>query len=217
MILRKITAASVPLAAAIAVGVGAGASHAQPVEAKVPDIGYHTRLVGNTVVTTLTGGTFDVTGDSVTIEDAAGRPVTTMPLSFRLGGLEFPLPHVVRDDATVLELTVIQDREHARPVAVTPVASAIENLRAQDAFETQFGIATAVGTFVGTVIGAGIGLIGFLGGGLGIGTVATGAAIGGIVGTLVVGGPALIIAGIDMINTLTAPPGASKFAQPKQR
>ncbi|WP_405179516.1 ammonium transporter [Nocardia sp. NBC_01377] len=210
MILRKIAAAAVPLA--VAVTVGAGVTHAQPVEAKLPDIGYDMRLVSNKIVTTLTHGTFEVTGETVTIEDEAGNAVATLPLSFQANGVEFPLPHAVRDAATVLELTVVQDREHARPVQVKPAASAIENLRAQSEFETQFGIATAIGTFVGTAIGAGIGLIGFLGGIVGIGTVATGAAIGGIVGTLIVGGPALVISAIEMLSTFTAPPGTSKFA-----
>ncbi|MEV0295906.1 ammonium transporter [Nocardia sp. NPDC050710] len=209
MMLRKITAAAVPLVAAIA--VGAGTSAAQPAAAPVPDIGYETHLVGDTIVTTLTDGTFEITGDSVTVKDAAGNAVGTLPLSFRQDGLEFPLPHAVRDEGTVLELTAVKDYGQARPVPVTPIASPVENMRAQNNFLSQFGIATAIGTFLGTIVGAGIGLIGFLAGGVGIGTVVTGAAIGGIIGTILVGGPTLIVAGIEMIQTLTAPPGSSKW------
>ncbi|MBH0781604.1 ammonium transporter [Nocardia bovistercoris] len=207
MTLRTVAAATLPLA--VALTVGSGVSHAQP---STPDIRYETHLVGNSIITTLTDGTFRVVDDHVTIEDAAGNPVTSLPLSFRQDGLEFPLPHRVLDNGTVLELTAVRDFEKARPVKVQPVASAIENLRAQSNFETRFGIATAVGTFIGTALGGAVGLIGFLAGGLGIATVATGAAIGGIIGTVVVGGPALLIAGIEMLNTFAAAPNTTQWA-----
>ncbi|MBF6528838.1 ammonium transporter [Nocardia asiatica] len=208
MILRKVTAAVVPLVAALT--VGAGVTHAEPAAAPVPDIGYEARLIGNKIVTTLTAGTFDVRGDAVDIKDAAGNVAVTLPLAFRQDGLEFPMPHAVREEGRVLELTVVKDAAQARPAA-TPVASPFENQRAMDAFLAQFTIATAVGGFIGTVIGALVGLTGLIGGPIGIGTVLAGAGIGGIIGTIVVGGPALIIAGIDLISTLAAPPGTTKW------
>ncbi|MER7453375.1 ammonium transporter [Nocardia beijingensis] len=208
MILRRVTAAAAPLVAALA--VGAGVVHAEPAAAPVPDIGYEAHLVGDKIVTTLTAGTFDVRGDAVDIKDAAGDVAVTLPLAFRQDGLEYPMAHVVRDAGRVLELTVVKDAAQARPVA-TPVASPFENQRAMDAFLSQFGIATAVGGFIGTVIGALVGLTGLIGGPIGIGTVVAGAGIGGIIGTIVVGGPALIIAGIDLISTLAAPPGTTKW------
>ncbi|MBF6473603.1 MULTISPECIES: ammonium transporter [Nocardia] len=208
MILRKVTAAAVPLVAALA--VGAGVAHAEPAAAPVPDIGYEAELIGNKIVTTLTAGTFDVRGDAVDIKDAAGNVAVTLPLAFRQDGLEYPMPHAVRDAGRVLELTVVKDAAQARP-AVTPVASPFENQRAMDAFLAQFSIATAVGGFIGTVIGALVGLTGLIGGPIGIGTVLAGAGIGGIIGTIVVGGPALIIAGIDLLSTLAAQPGTTKW------
>ncbi|MFF3227586.1 ammonium transporter [Nocardia suismassiliense] len=208
MIFRKITAAAVPLVAAVA--VGAGTAHAQPASTPTPEIGYAAQLVGDKIITTLTGGSFELAGNVVDIKDEAGNTVVTMPLAFRQDGLEFPLPHAVRDAGRVLELTVVKDLTQARPAA-TPIASPFENQRAQDAFLTQFGIATAVGGFIGTVIGAVVGLTGILGGPTVIASVLAGAAIGGVIGTIVAGGPTLIVAGIDLINTLAAPPGTTKW------
>ncbi|MBF6438502.1 ammonium transporter [Nocardia cyriacigeorgica] len=209
MIFRRIAALVVPVAAAIVVGTGT--THAQPAAAPVPDIGYEAKLVGDRIITTLTGGTFEVAGNTVSIKDSAGNTAISMPLAFRHDGLEFPMPHMVRDEGRVLELTAVKDYTRARPVPVTPVASLEENQRAQDAFLAQFGIATAVGGFIGLAIGAAVGLIGFLGGAFGLATVPLAAGIGSIIGTLIVGGPALIIAGIDLINTLNAPPGTTKW------
>ncbi|MGK8521968.1 ammonium transporter [Nocardia asteroides] len=193
-----------------ALTVGAGATHAEPAPAPVPDIGYEAQLVGNTIVTTLTAGTFEVRAGAVDVKDAAGNVAATLPLAFRQDGLEYPMPHLVRDAGRVLELTVVKDAARARPAA-TPVASPFENQRAMDAFLSQFSIATAIGGFIGTVVGALVGLTGIIGGPIGIGTVLAGAGIGGIIGTIVVGGPALIIAGIDLISTLAAPPGTTKW------
>lgn len=207
MILRKITAAAVPLVAAVA--VGAGTVHAEP--AGAPEIGYEAKLVGDKIITTLTGGSFEVVGNVVDLKDEAGNTVVTMPLAFRQDGLEFPLPHAVRDAGRVLELTVVKDVAQARPVPATEIASPFENQRAQDAFLSQFGIATAVGGFIGTVIGALVGLTGILGGPTVIASVLAGAAVGGIIGTIVAGGPTLIVAGIDLLSTLAAPPGTTKW------
>ncbi|MBF6545330.1 ammonium transporter [Nocardia brasiliensis] len=209
MILRKITAAAIPLVAAVA--VGAGTSYAAPAAPAANDIGYASNLVGDKIITTLTGGSFEVAGDAVAVKDEAGNTVVTMPLAFRQDGLEYPLPHAVRDTGRTLELTVVKDATKARPVPATEIASPYENQRAQDAFLAQFGIATAVGGFIGTAIGALVGLTGILGGPTVIASVLAGAAVGGIIGTIVAGGPTLIVAGIDLIGTLTAPPGTTKW------
>ncbi|MBA4859499.1 MULTISPECIES: hypothetical protein [Nocardia] len=209
MLFRKLSAVVVPLLAAVT--VGASTAQAQPAPAPVPDIGYEAKLVGDKIVTTLTGGTFQVNGATVDIRDAAGNAVVTLPLAFREAGLEYPLGHQVREDGRVLELTAVKDASKARPVPVTPVASLEENQRAMDAFAAQFGIATAIGGFIGTALGALVGLTGIIGGPTVIASVIAGASVGAIIGTLVVGGPALVVAGIDLINTLTAPPGTTKW------
>ncbi|WP_328389366.1 ammonium transporter [Nocardia sp. NBC_00416] len=211
MIIRKIATVVVPVLATAA--VGAGVVRAEPV---APDIEYRAELIGNTVVTTLTNGTFDINGEAVEIKDKAGATVVSLPLAVVEGETEYPLPHAIRDDGRVLELTAIKDAAAARP-AVKPVASPQENYAAQSNFASQFGIATAIGGFIGTALGAAVGLITFLGGpGTGIPGIITAATVGGIIGTIVVGGPALVIAGVDLFNTLAAAPGTSKWA-PRQQ
>ncbi|NNH71731.1 ammonium transporter [Nocardia uniformis] len=207
--LRKITAVAAPVITALAIGTGAmGTAHAE-----LPDVGYEANLVGNTVVTTLTNGSFQLAGSTVNINDAAGNTLVTLPLSFQQDGLEYSLPHNVSGDGSTLSLTAVKDVSTARPAGIRPVASTQENLEAQQTFVSQFGIATAIGGFIGTAIGALVGLTGIVGGPTVVASVIAGAAIGGIIGTLVVGGPTLIIAGIDLINTLMAPPGTTKFAR----
>ena len=211
MMIRKIVAAVVPLLATTT--VGAAVVHAEPA---TPEIGYRAELIGNKVVTTLTNGTFDIEGETVEILDASGAAVVSLPLAVRDGATEYPLPHAVRDEGRVLELTAVKDVAAARPAA-QPVASPQENYSAQNNFASQFGLATAIGGFIGTALGAAIGLVATLPTGVGIPAgVITGAAIGGIIGTLVVGGPTLVIAGVDLFNTLTAAPGTTQWA-PRQQ
>ncbi|MGW4068995.1 ammonium transporter [Nocardia grenadensis] len=206
MMIRKIVAAVVPLLATTT--VGAAVVHAEPA---TPEIGYHAELIGNRVVTTLTNGTFEIDGETVEILDKSGATVMALPLAVREGATEYPLPHAVRDEGRVLELTAVKDVAAARPAA-QPVASPQENLAAQDNFTSQLGVATAIGGLIGTALGAAIGLVATLPTGAGIPAgVITGAALGGVVGTLVVGGPTLIIAGVDLVNTLAAAPGTTRW------
>ncbi|MET8797558.1 ammonium transporter [Nocardia sp. NPDC004568] len=206
MMIRKIVAAVVPLLATTT--VGAAVVHAEPA---TPEIGYRAELIGNRVVTTLTNGTFEIDGETVEILDNSGATVVALPLAVREGATEYPLPHAVRDESRVLELTAVKDVAAARPAA-QPVASPQENLAAQDNFTSQLGVATAIGGLIGTGLGAVIGLVATLPTGVGIPAgVITGAALGGVIGTLVVGGPTLIIAGVDLVNTLAAAPGTTRW------
>ncbi|MEU1983646.1 ammonium transporter [Nocardia sp. NPDC019395] len=209
MRIRQIATAVVPFLAVAT--FGSAAAHAEPA---APDIGYRTELVGKTVVTTLTHGTFEVDGETVDIVDESGATVVTLPLAVREGTTEYPLPHAVRDDDRVLELTAVKDPAAARPAAEF-VASPQENLAAQNNFASQFGIATAIGGFVGTALGALVGLTGIVTGPGVIASIIAGATIGGIIGTIAVGGPTLVIAAVDLVNTLNAAPGTTQWA-PKQ-
>jgi hypothetical protein len=215
MRIRKIAAAVVPLLATAT--FGSAAAHANPTP--TPDIGYRTELVGKNVVTTLTHGKFDIDGETVDIVDESGATVVTLPLAVREGTTEYPLPHAIREEGRVLELTAVKDPAKARPAEARPetefVASPQENLAAQNNFASQFGIATAIGGFVGTALGALIGLAGIIGGPTVIASVITGATIGGIIGTIAVGGPALVIAAVDLVNTLNAAPGTTQWAPKK--
>ena len=152
--------------------------------------------------------------DGVDIRDDTGATLVSLPLSVRDGTFEYPLPHKLREDGRVLELTAVKDVAGAIPNA-TPVASPAENYAAQNNFASSFGLATAVGSFIGMGIGAVIGLIVGTFVLPGVGTLSglvTGASVGGIVGTIVVGGPTLIIAGFELSNTLNAPPGTTQWA-----
>lgn len=96
------------------------------------------------------------------------------------------------------------------------VASPLEDQRAIQNFTTQMGAATAIGGFTGGVIGAGIGcVVGLPAGGVGCvpGAVA-GFGIGSVVGTIVAGGPTLAVAGADALQTLSAAPGTTRWADP---
>ncbi|NKY37685.1 ammonium transporter [Nocardia speluncae] len=211
MRIRKIAAAIVPLIATAT--FGAATAHAAP--ATAPDIGYRTELIGKTVVTTLTHGTFEIAGETVHIVDESGATVVTLPLAVREGTIEYPLPHDIRENDRVLELTAVKDPAAARP-ATEFVASPQENLAAQNNFASQFGIATAIGGFVGTAIGALVGLTGIVTGPGVVASIIAGATIGGIIGTIAVGGPTLVIAAVELVNTLNAAPGTTQWAPKKQ-
>ncbi|MEU7766846.1 hypothetical protein AB0B25_17185 [Nocardia sp. NPDC049190] len=233
MKLRRTTAAAAMVIGAMTIGLGT--AHAdEPAPAADQAIRYSVKLVDKTVVTTLKGGTFELAkssedvkdNDVYKIKDGQGNTVLSLPIAFKVAETVVPVKPVVKDDDTVLELT--PDQSVAVPkdkpvntvnVVAQPIASPVENQRAQNEFASQFGIATAVGGFLGTAIGviAG-GVIGCILGlpFLGVGCIPAaiaGAGIGGILGTVAVGGPALAIAGMDLINTLQAPDGTTKWSE----
>uniref|UniRef100_UPI003182F8C7 hypothetical protein n=1 Tax=Nocardia donostiensis TaxID=1538463 RepID=UPI003182F8C7 len=221
--------------------LGYGTAHAEPAPAPVEPISYSVKLVDKTVVATLKNGTFSITEEEKAVEgqpiageiagdqtaekekikvaeikDNAGNVVISMPLEFSAAGTEIPVKSEVKDE-TVLEITPEKPAGLAtdQPLAVKPIASPMENQRAQNEFASNFGIATAIGGFVGTAIGAVIGCIVTIPLGCVPGLL-TGAGVGGILGTIAVGGPTLIAAGIELINTLQAPAGTTKWAEDKQ-
>lgn len=220
---RRTTAAAALVIGALTVGMGT--AHAEPAApAPAEDISYSVKLVDKTVVASLRGGTFslvekdgatvdDPKTNLVDIKDEAGNTVISLPLQFDAAGTNIPVKAEVKDDNTVLEITPEKPEgiDLSQPVAAKPIASAIENQRAQNDFASKFGIGTAIGGFVGTAIGAVIGCIVTLPAGCIPGLV-TGAGVGGILGTIAVGGPALIAAGIELINTLQAPEGTTQWA-----
>ncbi|MCJ0980072.1 ammonium transporter [Rhodococcus sp. ARC_M12] len=206
---------------AVAMGLASGTAYAQaPTEQATPgDTNYTVDLEDRTIVTTIDAGVFKVADDGKTVDvlDAADNTLVTLPLSFNLGGLNFPYEQNVDDNGKTLRLVPNLDftkaSANSRSIGATTVASPEENLKAQQNFSSQLGIATAVGGFTGTAIGFGIGAIGFLAGGLpGLATVPLFATIGGIVGTIAAGGPTLVVAGIDLLNTLNAAPGTTAWA-----
>ncbi|WP_036506632.1 MULTISPECIES: hypothetical protein [Nocardia] len=222
MKLQRLTAISALVVGAVTAGTVA--AHAEPAAAPQPAaIKYSMKLVDKTVVTTLQGGTFRIAADgkSYAITDPHGATVVSLPTEVRVAGTEVPVKPVVKNDGTVLELTPQRTVTVDKPVTVQPIASPMENHRAMNEFETNFGVATAVGTFLGTAVGAIVGgVTGCILGLplLGVGCIpaaVAGAGIGGILGTIAIGGPALAITGFDVIGTLSAAPGTTKWADDK--
>ncbi|MET8798176.1 hypothetical protein ABZV91_17290 [Nocardia sp. NPDC004568] len=160
----------------------------------------------------------------VEVKDKLGNLLVSWPLDFSVAGTEVPVKPVLKNDDTVLELTPEKtDIQVAQPVnavnlTAKPIASPSENQSAMNEFTTQFSLATAVGGFLGTAIGVVAG--GIVGCILGLPLFAVGcipaavagAGIGGILGTVAFGGPALAVAGMELINTIQAPAGTSKWA-----
>jgi len=230
MKLRKLAAVATMTIAAM--GITAGTSYAAPeAPATQDEINYEANIVDDSVVTVIDAGTFQVSGDgqSVELQDDAGNTVVSLPLAIQLGDLQLPFEREISEDGKTLTLTPSTDLEQATPVApedkvtpgltpvalkVTDVASPDENLAAQQNFASQLGIATAVGGLTGTIIGC------IAGGLAGAPTVVfalpgcvTGAGIGGVIGTIVAGGPTLVIGGVRLVRTLLAPPGAPVYAK----
>ncbi|WP_415975828.1 ammonium transporter [Rhodococcus sp. 077-4] len=220
MKLSKLVVTSALVAAAM--GLASGTAYAQaPAEpsATVPDTNYSVELEDRTIVTTIDAGVFKIADDGKTVDvlDAADKTLVTLPLSFNLGGLNFPYEQNVDNDGKTLRLIPNLDftkaSANSRSIGATTVASPEENLKAQQNFASQLGIATAIGGFTGTAIGAVVGGLGFLGGPVGLASVPLGATLGGIAGTIIAGGPTLVVAGIDLINTLNAAPGTTVWAK----
>lgn len=227
MKLRKFAATSVLAIAAL--GVTTGTAYADPAPATQDNINWKSNVEGASVVTTIDAGAFKVSGDGKNIElqDNAGKPVVVLPLAFQLNSLQFPMEQKISEDGKTATITPVFDLGKAKSISgnVTPqpingvglavkdIASPEENLLAQQTFNSQLAVATASGGLVGTIIGAVVGGLGLLGGPVGLVSIPTGATIGGVVGTIAVGGPTLIAAGIGLGQTLLAEPGTTIYAK----
>ncbi|MEV6137185.1 ammonium transporter [Nocardia sp. NPDC051990] len=184
------------------------------------DIEYKVTSAERVVTTTLSGGTFVLDHDhsSFTIRNESGAPVMVVPTRFTVGDKVLTVDSTLSKDAKELRLTPGELRPAAAPTA-TPVASPVENQAALAEFATRFGLATTIGTFVGTAIGLVVGgvtgcIIGLPLFGVGcIPAAIAGAGIGGVLGTIAAGGPVLALSAMELIETLNAPDGTSKWAQ----
>ncbi|WP_225726008.1 MULTISPECIES: hypothetical protein [unclassified Nocardia] len=209
-----------------AMTIGLGSAYAEPAAPADPGVNYSVKLVDKTVVASLKGGTFALTEQDgptpespktqiANVKDAAtGATLISFPLDYKVTGTNVPVKAVTKNDGAVLEVTPEKpaDLQVAnQPLQIKEIASPVENQRAQNEFASKFGIATAVGGFVGTAVGAIIGCVVTLPVGC-IPGLLTGAGVGGILGTIAAGGPTLIAAGIELLNTLQAPDGTTQWA-----
>lgn len=202
------------LALALVAAVAPATAHADAPER--PDIEYRVVAAPDGVLTTLSRGGFTVDRDAatVTVVDEDGTPVMTLPTRFVVG--DRALRTEVAVDGAARELRMRPKGWEPLPEpAARPVASPLEDRAALADFSTRFGLATAVGTFVGTAAGLVVGTVaGCMLAGLGcLPGAVTGASLGGVIGTIVVGGPVLVISAVELIDTLTAPSGSSRWAR----
>ncbi|MFI9404973.1 DUF6861 domain-containing protein [Nocardia sp. NPDC052316] len=192
--------AATALLAIAATGITAGTAYAAPVPPAVQDqttaaqpvkgtdqgVSYALQLAdaGKSVVTSVTGGAFSLAADkqSVTLTNAAGEAVTTIPLTATAKGEQVEIAAAIADDAKQLTLT-----PKVAPSANAPVAA--EFIGAQEWFFAELQRAS-LGAAVGGLIGAAIGFLFF---GVGI---LPGAVLGALIGLAVAGGPSLLNAGI---------------------
>nr|WP_066909767.1 hypothetical protein [Millisia brevis] len=221
MNMRRLTATAALAIGSLAVWTGTALADptlpADPPAAEqgAEEIGYEAHIEDETVVTTLDAGAFRLADDgkTVTVQDSQGADVLVLPLTFYLGDQQLPLQSEITEDGKVLKL-IPGELEPAvdKPAGLfNSVASPLENQRATNEFSTQLGLATGIGSLVGTIAGAVIGCVATIPLGC-IPGLLTGAAVGGIAGTILAGGPTLIAAGYDLVNTLNAPPGSTRWA-----
>jgi hypothetical protein len=146
-------------------------------------------------------------------QQPVGQPQQPVGQPQQSGGQPQPIAAQPQQPAGQPQQPAAQPKQPAtqpQPVA-KDIASPAENQAAMSDFATKFGIATAVGGFIGTALGAVIGCAVTFVAGCFPGLV-TGAGVGGIIGTIVVGGPTLIAAGVDLLNTMQAAPGSTQWA-----
>ncbi|UTT48023.1 ammonium transporter [Rhodococcus gordoniae] len=233
MKLKKLAAVATMTIAAM--GITAGTSYAAPAAADEDAINYEVRPEGESVVTVIDAGSFQVSGDgkSVELQDDEGDTVLSLPLAIQLGDLQLPFEREVSEDGKTLTLTPVTDLSKTVPVApedkvgpsltpvalkLTDVASPEENLKSQQNFVSQLGMATAIGTVAGAIIGCVVGaVVGIPATPIGgpIGGCVVGAGGGATIGAFVAGGPTAVIAGIAVVQDLLAAPGTTQWAEGK--
>ena len=230
MKLKKLAAVATMTIAAM--GITAGTSYAAPAAQDENAINYEVRPDGESIETVIDAGQFRISGDgeSVELQDDDGNTVLSLPLAIQLGDLQLPFEREISEDGKTLTLTPPTDLSKAVPVApedkvgpsitpvalkLTDVASPDENLKSQQNFISQLGMATAIGTvagaIIGCIVGATVGLVGTIPGA--IGGCVVGAGGGGTIGAFVAGGPTAVVAGIAVVQDLLAPPGTTQWAK----
>ena len=229
-------------AAAAATVIGAmtialGTAHADPAPVQ-QQIDYSARAVGQTVVTKLKSGTFqladrpgatpaDKKQQIVQVKDRAGNVALELPLNISISGVRIPVTPVLREDGRELDLTphrpagvdlskpvaprLAGASMAGKPVNLKQIASPVENQRAFTDFATKAGLAFAVGGLIGALIGGAIGCVVtfFL---VCIPGLVVGAIGGGVLGTIAAGGPTLTASAVELQNTIQAHNGTTQWA-----
>ncbi|WP_054813122.1 hypothetical protein [Nocardia arizonensis] len=183
--------AATALMAVAATGIAAGTAGAAPtvpapavqnqaapaVQGTDQGVNYAVQLVDKSIVAAVTGGAFslDSDGKSVSVKNADGQLVTSIPLQARVGDQLIAIAATIDPSARQLTLTP----------AATPTADAVA-AHAQAISSQEWFFAELQRASLGAVIG---GIIGFFFFGIGL-------PVGALIGLLIAGGPNLINAGI---------------------
>lgn len=182
-----------------------------------PAVGYRSEVSDKQVVTTIDAGTFTPAADggSIIVSDDAGQIVTQLPLAFALNGIRYDIRHDIAAGGRTLDLA--PDLASAQPIA-----SPLENQLAANESLGNFGVALALGPLAGAAAGAIVGAVLAVAtcAVLAVGCLVTGlpiigvfAGAGGLAGTVLAGLAGGWSSGLDYLNTLTAPPGQSRYAK----
>lgn len=173
--------AATALIAIGALGAATGTAHADTHAAEVAvrgaeqSVGYVVAPdeSGTALVTTLEAGSFRLAADgaAVTVADAAGRALTTLPLGVAAGGTTAPLAAAISADGRTLTLT---------PEAASPAGRHLAELVADPGTEARKMHNAGIGALIGGGIGAVLGF--FLGGVGALITIPIGAGIGALIG-----------------------------------
>ncbi|WP_280236136.1 hypothetical protein [Nocardia cyriacigeorgica] len=209
------------LAAALASSAIVGATvTASPAGADAgTDPRWRATVTHDSVVTTMEAGAFTLAADhrSVSVRDAHGRELASLPLSLDIDGHRYPITQQISPDGRRLTLTP----DPAVAFAARPIASPVENQLALTELAGKMTTATMAGTVGGTVIGLLIGAVVGLGSCLVVGpacvatapaALAAFAGAGGLAGMLLVGGGTLVGGLWKYLTTVQAAPGTSEYA-----
>lgn len=197
-----------------AVATGLAVTPAAPAAA-TPTATYRAGIIGDTVISNVGSATFVVAPgtDVLTVIDTTGTTLTRLPLHFTLDDRQFPIYYQLSEDGHTALL--------APGHVARPVASAMENQLALNDMAINLTVGPIIGTVMGTVLGALLGAAIGLGSCLVVGpgclattpaAIAAFAAAGGVLGTVVLGGGALIDGLWKYLTTLNSAPGQSAYA-----
>ncbi|WP_433563070.1 hypothetical protein ACQP1O_37605 [Nocardia sp. CA-151230] len=223
---RRTTALAAFTSAAVIGGLVTSVSaSAAPPAAATPAVSYSATPTGDSVTTTLEGGTFTLSPDgaSVLIRDVSGQLLDSLPSALRLDGHQIAIDQRISTDGRSLVST--PDWDAVRHEDIRPVAAPLENQLAMNDLINSVSIGTSIGSLIGTAIGAVVGVgVGFAVAGASCVVLSLGCAlvvlpvvtlvggVGGLVGLALGGGPTAAAALFDYFSVLRAAPGESKYA-----
>lgn len=234
-LVRATTAVVLALMAMTTALVSSGGAAAAPAPEPVA---FKLRSTGTGITMHVANGSITSADGWVAINDTTGRKVWTMPLSYSLENLQFPIK-VVKSSKTAVSLKPVTYLALAKPADAKSVAAARtmafdyakkqnpesagyrtkkeRDDAALNRFQSEVGAGMTITSVIFAAIGVvvGVALIGVVGCATIVACVpalAAGVTLGGIAGTVLGGGGSVVVAGMRYFQTITAPftPPATK-------